>query len=154
VEVTPAEVRRLGPARGRLAGHLAAREPRLGALPLSLVQDGTLGRPGGRCVLSCLGPGGRIRCHLHGLARALGADRRTLQPVPCQLFPLIVVDVGDGRVALTVVSRATYRLAGTRPPAQYPCLADDGLPPLVRSLAADLDWLMGRGFARALGGAG
>jgi hypothetical protein len=150
VEVTRAEARRLGTARGRVARHLAAREPRLGGLPLSLVEDGALTRPGGRCVMSCLGPDGRIRCHLHAFGRAVGRERRALQPAPCQLFPLIVVDVGDGRVALTVVSRATWRLAGARPPAQYPCLADPTLPALKDSLAADLDWLMGPGFARAL----
>ncbi len=68
----------------------------------------------------------------------------------CRLFPLIAVALPRGKVALTLVARRTYRLVGAFPQERYPCLSDSSLPPLAESMRVDLDWLFGRGFARAL----
>jgi hypothetical protein len=93
---------------------------------------------------------GHIRCHLHAYARHARIDRDQLQPVSCRLFPLIVVDRGQGRVLLTVVASHTRRLVSAHPAHRYPCLDDAGLPPLYQSMRGDLDWLFGSGFANAL----
>jgi hypothetical protein len=150
VPLTNAERRRLMAVRRPLGAWLAAHEPRLAGSPVVDAEDATLARPGGRCALSHLHARRGLRCHLHAFARAFGTDRRLLQPLSCQLFPLILVDVGDGRIALTVVGRATHRLVAAWPADRYPCLADPGLPLIWRSLRGDLDWVFGRGFARAL----
>ncbi|MGC4115629.1 MAG: hypothetical protein QM765_13700 [Myxococcales bacterium] len=119
-------------------------------LPEGWCEDGHLTRPGGRCVCSTIDGDGRIRCRLHRIARRLGVDQSDLQPLSCRLFPLIVVDLGQGRTALTLVSRTTFRLVGAHPPRRYPCLSDPHLPLLTESLRGDLDWAFGKGFAQAL----
>ncbi len=109
-----------------------------------------LARSCGRCAHSKLDGQGRIRCRLRGLAARAGLEQSELQPLSCRLFPLIVVDLGERRTLLTLVSRFTARMTGHLPPARYPCLNDPELPPLVRSMRSDLDWLFGAGIARAL----
>jgi hypothetical protein len=101
-------------------------------------------------VFSGLDSQGHIRCHLHAYAKQARVDRGELQPVSCRLFPLIVVDLGNGRTLLTVVADHTRRLVGAHPVKRYPCLDDPSLPPLASSMRADLDWLFGKGFAKAL----
>jgi hypothetical protein len=153
VSLTRAEDRRLGRHRN-LLGWLKRREPRLeSSRGRAFYRDGRepgLARPDGRCVFSQLDKHGRIRCHLHAYAKHTKIDRGELQPISCRLFPLIVIDRGDGRVVLSVVASHTRRLVSTYPPSRYPCLADASLPPLHQAMRADLDWLFGKGFARAL----
>ena len=117
-------------------------------------EDGWLAHAQGRCIFSQIDGRGRIRCRLHGIARRRQLDRSEVQPLSCRLFPLVVLDFGEGRTALTLVSASTRRLVGSFPPTRYPCLSDPKLPRLVRSLRGDLDWIFGPGFARALGRAG
>jgi hypothetical protein len=152
VSLSRAEDQRLR-RRGDLLDWMKTREPRLApCLNRDFYrQEGEpgLARPGRRCVFSQL-ERGRILCHLHAYARHARLDRGQLQPVSCRLFPLIVVDRGQGRVLLTVVARHTRRLVSAYPAHRYPCLADTSLPPLYQSMRGDLDWLFGRGFAKAL----
>lgn len=167
VALSPAEVNRLRRHSRRLGGWLARREPRLGVAqgprgaagqrPFWLAADGAhLARPtdpaggGARCVFSRLDRQGRIRCHLHGYARAQAIELAVVQPLPCRLFPLVLVSLPTAGVLLTVLSGSTSRLVGTLPAPRFPCLADPNLPEATRSLAPELDWLFGRGFARAL----
>lgn len=119
-------------------------------LPKPWREGDCLARPGGRCALSEIDARGRIRCRLHAVARRRGVGQSEIQPLSCRLFPLIVLDFGQGRVALTLVSRTTSKLAGSWPARRYPCLADPGLPQLFESMEGDLDWAFGEGFARAL----
>jgi len=119
-------------------------------LPQTWCERGRLVRPGGRCVCSTIDGQGRIRCRLHSIARRRDAEQSEIQPLSCRLFPLIVLDYGQGRVALTLVSKSTWKLAGAWPARRYPCLADPKLPPLHESMKRDLDWAFGKGFARAL----
>jgi Protein of unknown function (DUF3109) len=154
VSLSRAEDRRLASRGIDLLAWLQAREPRLAQCQGRTFYraEGELGlaRPGGRCVFSQLDEQGRIRCRLHAYAKQAHIDRGELQPVSCRLFPLVVVDRGDGRVLLTVVASHTRRLVSAYPPTRYPCLADTALPPLYESMRADLDWLFGPGFANAL----
>jgi hypothetical protein len=53
-------------------------------------------------------------------------------------------------VLLTVVASNTRRLVSAYPVKRYPCLGDASLPPLYESMREDLDWLFGKGFAKAL----
>jgi len=162
VALTAAEANRLRHHTHRLWPWLARREPRLRRLPelrdgppFWLAQDaGHLTRPDGRCVFSALGgqgeTGPRIRCHLHAYARAHEVQRQTVQPLPCRLFPLILVELPTRGVLLTTLHRGTTRLVGSFPASRFPCLADASHPPAARSLSRDLDWLFGPGFAHAL----
>lgn len=156
VSLSREEDARLAKHGEHLLAWLAAREPRLAEWQGRRFyrqddsDDPVLARPGGRCIFSQLDPAGRIRCRLHAYARRAGLDRAELQPLSCRLFPLIVVDRGGGKVVLTVVAGHTRRLVGTHPATRYPCLSDAALPPMYQAMAADLDWLFGRGFARAL----
>lgn len=155
VSLSRAEDERLASRGVDLLDFMKAREPRL------MQREGRgfyreagelgLARPGGRCVFSQLDSRGRIRCRLHAYAKKARIDRSDVQPISCRLFPLIVVDRGGGQVVLTVVASHTRRLVGAYPHKRYPCLADSSLPPLYESMRRDLDWLFGKGFARALG---
>lgn len=154
VSLSRSEERRLRGAWPRLERFLLRCErPSAPSRPPGFMegaQGAALARPSGRCVFSQIDRAGRIRCRLHAFARAAGLDRGALQPLSCRLFPLIAVALPRGRVALTLVARHTHRLVWAFAPERYPCLGDPALPPLVDSMKADLDWLFGRGFARAL----
>jgi len=151
LNLSPAEATRLHRAQPRLLAFLRRRGIELdGNDPWLGVDSSTICRPAGRCVFSCRDRLGRLRCSLHSFARQAGLDRGRVQPINCRLFPLIVVDVGDGRVVLTVVSPTTHALTGSYPASRYPCLSDPALPPLWHSMRADLDWIFGPGFARVL----
>jgi hypothetical protein len=154
VPLSRAEDRRLGSRGVELLGWMKAREPRLiqrqGRAFYREKGELGLARPGGRCVFSRLDDRGRIRCHLHAYAKQARIARGELQPVSCRLFPLIVVARGAGRAVLTVVAPHTRRLVGAYPAKRYPCLSDASLPPLLEAMRGDLDWLFGKGFAKAL----
>lgn len=156
VTLSPAELRRLRRHQRVLAPALIGREPRLAGCGSDFwrAHGPSIARPGGRCAFSQLDSKGRIRCHLHALARGRRLEQSELQPLSCRLFPLIVVDLGAGRTLLTVVAKSTFRLVATWPPGRFPCLNDDALPPLHVSMRRDLDWLFGAGFARALAARG
>jgi hypothetical protein len=153
VSLSRAEDRRLERRGVDLLDWIRAREPRLrpcqGRGFYRAKGEAGLAKPGGRCVFSELDGGGRIRCRLHAYAKQKRIDRSDLQPIGCRLFPLIVVDCG-GRVLLTVVASHTRRLVSAYPAGRYPCLSDPSLPPLCEGMRGDLDWLFGRGFAKAL----
>jgi hypothetical protein len=154
VSLSHAEDRRLERRGMDLLGWMKAREPRLGpcrgrAFYREKGEPG-LARPGGRCIFSQLDERGRIRCRLHAYAKRRLVDRAELQPISCRLFPLIVVDRGGGRAVLTVVAGHTRRLVSAYPARRYPCLSDPSLPLLYQAMREDLDWLFGRGFAKAL----
>lgn len=152
--LTPAEARRLQRVSSPLLAYLRRSGVALaGPDPWFSPGSPIIRRPAGRCLFSCLDRRGRLRCRLHGFARHEGLERGQIQPINCRLFPLIVVDVGDGRVVLTVVSSTTHRLTGSYPASRFPCLCDGALPPLWHSMRADLDWIFGPGFARAVASA-
>lgn len=151
---TRAECRRLARRGPALEEYLKAREPRLHDAGKGFwleADEVSVSRPGGRCAFSEIDRQGRIRCRLHAFARQVGAPREEVQPLACRLFPLILVDRGAGRAALTVLAPETYRLVSSHRPQRYPCLRDPALPYLTESMGADLDWLFGKGFARELG---
>lgn len=129
----------------RLASFMSRRDPRWRGPLLAPVIDaeGSLSRPGGRCVFAVNAEQG-LRCGLHQAERAWGLRAGALKPVPCRLFPIIVVDLGEGRRLLTAVARATSALVGTYPAARFPCLRDDAArPPLYREMRSTLTALLG-----------
>ncbi len=160
VALSAAEHNRLRRHSRRLWDWLSTREPRLvrrgprpERRPFWLAADGAhLSRPGRRCVFSAMDRQGRLRCRLHAYARAHAVQRQVVQPLPCRLFPLVLVELPTGGVLLTTLYRTTTRLVGTFPATRFPCLADPTHRLLSRSMSRDLDWLFGRGFARALRG--
>ena len=155
VFLSPKERGRLTRVRRLLACHLRQREPALTDVidarsTFFLEEDGTaLTRPHGRCALSKLEKDGTIRCHLHAFARALGKPVVSVQPISCGLFPLALFELPSGRVLLTVLQASNHKLLGALPPHRFPCLSDDALPPLLDSMAATLDDIFGKGFAKA-----
>ena len=153
VSLSRGEDRRLA-SRDDLLGFMQARELRLAQCHGRAFYraDGELGlaRPGGRCVFSQIDGRGQIRCRLHAYAKQAHIDRSQLQPIGCRLFPLIVVDRGHGCTLFIVVVNHMSRLVSVYRAKRYPCLSDAFLPPLYEAMRADIDWLFGQGFARAL----
>ena len=153
VPLTVAEKRRLSGIRNELAEYLPGREPRLKCAEdrFYLDEEGeALCRPGGRCVFSLLDGRGRIRCHLHNLAKRHKRFQSDIQPYTCRIFPLLLILLDKGKILLTVLDKSNYKAWNTYPPWRFPCLVDPSLPPLVQSMAGTLDWLFGKGFAREL----
>ncbi|MBN2493123.1 MAG: DUF3109 family protein [Deltaproteobacteria bacterium] len=165
VYLTGRERRRIKRHAEALAKHLAKREPRLRKRITKwkkgkrksfwLDSDGdALCRPDERCVFSRIDGQGRIRCHLHKLARKLDIDQTDVQPITCRLFPLVLVDMPEEKVLLTVVNAENHKAWGGKHPRHFPCLSDPELPPALESMGPTLDWLFGAGFAAELQRAG
>jgi len=143
VGLTRAEVARLDRRRvsiERVCGQRPVLDPS-GAF-LAQVDD--------RCRFARIDGEGAIRCALWQVATALHIDRSQVQPVACRAFPLVLFSLGPETVVVTVLNRRNHRRLGACAPTRFPCLADAGLPLLYETLAADLDWLFGVGFAEAL----
>lgn len=148
VELTEPEVDALTVALPELTAFLAPRDPRWAGGAPDLLEGPVLRRPGGRCVFAATGPHG-LACGLHALEDATGRARGTLKPMPCRLFPLVVVDLGEERTLLTAVHRTTARHVGL-PPRRFPCLLSDDRASLVRSARDTLEELWGPATARAI----
>lgn len=102
-----------------------------------IFEEDTLRRPGRRCVFAKATPEG-LRCGLQQV-------RPALKPLACWLFPLAVVDLGDGRVLLTAVSRRTASLLASRPARAFPCLGAG--EPLAQAERPTLERLLGKARA-------
>lgn len=92
-----------------------------------------LTRPGRRCVFARATADG-LSCALHDLG---------LKPAPCRLFPLAVVDLGEGRRLLTAIHRTTAAALATRPARAFPCLGRPDAPALLTSEAEVAAALLG-----------
>ncbi len=158
LELTEGERRRIKLHLALIWRHLNKNRRRFGRLlrgqarlEAFFEKDGpALRRPGGRCIFSTRGSDGSIRCELYEVAAGADVDPTEIVPHGCRLFPLVLARLSRGRVALSVVSDDNYQALQAPRPARYPCLSSPGRPPLVRSMAATLDWLFGAGFARLL----
>lgn len=115
--------------------------------PPDLFDGPALRRPGGRCALARDTPEG-LRCALHAVAEARGAALAELKPLPCRLFPLVVVDLGDGRRLLTALHRRTTRHLSAPPTGRLPCLGEG--PPLYVSERETLEAVFGADVWAAL----
>ncbi|MCB9671506.1 MAG: hypothetical protein H6734_18640 [Alphaproteobacteria bacterium] len=120
VGVSPTEEERIREAWTEVEAHMAD-DPRWSRGAPEAFDDGTLTRPGRRCVFAKATPDG-LQCGLHQLEDATGRARGALKPMPCRLFPLVIVEMDDGRFFITAIHRRTARLAGSRPAAAFPCL--------------------------------
>jgi hypothetical protein len=63
-----------------------------------------------------------LTCGLHAVEDATDRPRGALKPLPCRLFPLVVVDLGEGQLLLTAVSRKLGERFGLPPSRLFPCL--------------------------------
>ncbi len=110
-------------------------------------EDGALVRhadPGSRrkrCVFAESTPEG-LRCVLHRLERETDREPGELKPLPCRLFPLALVAMGDGSVLVTAIHKKTARDLASRPARVFPCLSD-GAPPLYESEREVIESVLG-----------
>ncbi len=121
VEVTPTEAAAITEALPEVAAWMAPRDARWGAGAPVPIEEGSLTRPGRRCVFAVKDERG-LTCGLHAVEDATGRARGALKPLPCRLFPLVVVDLGEGQVLLTAVSRKLGERYGLPPARLFPCL--------------------------------
>lgn len=147
VDLSEPELDAIDDALPEIAAHLAPRDPRWADGVPVWVEDGTLTRPGGRCVFAT---GSGMRCSLHQVEDATGRPRGTLKPFGCRLFPLIVVALDDDRRLLSAVHRRTTRHVGLPSARSFPCLRDAARPPLVQSCRDTLTELFGPVTYRAM----
>jgi hypothetical protein len=163
VSISAEERLRIEAAMPEVAAFLA-RDPRWPVVE-PFVGEGdaaSLARVGGRCVFAVLetsesGATGGIRCGLHQLEDATGRRRGALKPVACRLFPLAIVDLGDGRRLLTAVHRSTARLLGAPSARVFPCLRLDraAASPMWREMQGTVTAMFGvrawKAIERAMG---
>ncbi len=126
VSVSLQEQENIAAALPEIRGRMAL-DPRWRDGDPEVFDDGTLRRPGRRCVFARLGAVD-LSCALHELEDFSGMARGRLKPMPCRLFPLAVVDLGDERLLLTAVHRQTATHLATRPARVFPCLSAAATP--------------------------
>lgn len=145
--LTAVERRRIQAAMPEIEGWMRDRDPRWANGAPEWESDGALVRSKRRCVFAVVEEDG-LRCGLHQLEDATKLPRGALKPVPCRLFPLALVDLGDGRL-LTAVHRRTARSLDAPTARSFPCLRDDpARPALVDEMADTLTELFGASVSR------
>jgi hypothetical protein len=147
VTLTTPERSRLERSMKQVRAHMVEHDPRWTADPeLAPFEDSTLTRPGRRCVFAIPRAEG-LRCGLHEIEEEQGLQ---LKPIACQLFPLVLVSLGDERSFLTALTPGVSRMTGSRPPRVFPCLGDPAKPPLAEEMKDTLDQLFGSRAAQAI----
>jgi len=140
VELSAAEHAAITAALPSLRTELADRDPRW-ADALEWSDGAVLARPEGRCVFAAPAPPG-FGCALHAAEDRRGLPRGALKPMPCRLFPLVVVDLGEPTLLLTALHRSTGRHLGL-PARPFPCLSGDDTVRLADSAHDTLAELWG-----------
>ncbi|MFT6817150.1 MAG: hypothetical protein ACJATT_000955 [Myxococcota bacterium] len=107
----------------------------------ALVRHADRGSRRKRCVFAESTPDG-LRCVLHRLESETGREPGELKPLPCRLFPLALVAMGDGSVLVTAIHKKTARDLASRPARVFPCLSD-GAPPLYESEREVIESVLG-----------
>jgi hypothetical protein len=150
VTLSTRERRAIERALPELARHLRRKDLRWAEGAPPLFDGDALRRPGGTCIFAMREAVG-LRCALHQLEARAGLPPGALKPIPCRLFPLALVDLGEGRRLLTAVHRATASPLGTLPARRFPCLrGDDRRPPLYRALHDTLVQFFGPAATREI----
>jgi hypothetical protein len=150
VTLTENERSRLLRRFDRVRAHMVAHDPRWAADPARPVFEGdALLRPGRRCVFAIERRDG-LRCGLHEIEEQHGLGHAALKPIACQLFPLVLVSLGDGRSFLTALTPVVARMTGSRPSRAFPCLGDPERPPLAETMYGTLEHLFGARAAAAI----
>ncbi len=122
VGLTGGEIAAIVRALPEIAPHLS-EDARWAAGAPALFDDGALRRPGRRCVFA-VDRGDGLVCALQLAEAASARPAGSLKPMPCRLFPLSLVDLGDGRLMLTAIHRDTARMLDSRPARVFPCLGE------------------------------
>jgi hypothetical protein len=150
VALAPWERRALESALPALKEYLAPRDPRWRSGTPPILDGDSLRRPGGTCVFAVREARG-LRCGLQNYERRVRLPPGTLKPLPCRLFPLLLVDLGAGQRLLTAVSQGTAGLVETYPARYFPCLrGDPARPPLYRALRPLVREILGPSGYRVL----
>ena len=148
VEPSASEAAAIDAALPEVAAFLATRDPRWSAGAPPWLERGVFTRPGGSCVFATPAASG-FSCGLHALEAVTDRARGTLKPMPCRLFPLVVVDLGDDTILLTAVHGSTARYTGL-PARRFPCLVGGEPTTLARAAEATLAELWGAPTARRI----
>ena len=106
-----------------------------------------LARSARRCVFAYPTPDG-LRCGLHTTAEAEELPVARLKPLPCRLFPLVLLKV-RGRTVLTASVGAVGAALSAPPEHRLACLRSD-LPPLHVSCRDGIEEQFGGAFYRRL----
>lgn len=146
VEVTPSEEAAINGALPELAAWMAPRDARWKGGAPQTFEEGSLVRADRRCIFAMRDERG-LSCGLHALEDATARPRGTLKPMPCRLFPLVVVDLGSEQLLLTAVSRKLGERFGLPPARLFPCLGG-AQRPLVDEVADTIRELWGEGTVR------
>lgn len=151
VTLTPGERAAVTDALPAIAAWMAPRDARWRDDAPETLDGDTLRRPGGRCVFAAAGPTG-LACALHAMEDAAKRPRGTWKPMPCRLFPLIVIDLGEENLLLSAVTRRTAGPMGLPPARMFPCLRGDTTTTttLVHSVGDTLAELWGEATARVV----
>ena len=123
VELSRAESAAIEAVLPAIAASLAPSDARWARGAATWQANGILARPGRRCVFAVLGADQALSCGLHGFEDENRLARGTVKPLPCRLFPLLVVELGGGQHLLTAVSRTNIK-NGVPSPRWFPCLRD------------------------------
>ena len=106
-----------------------------------------LARSARRCVFAYPTPDG-LRCGLHTTAEAEGLPVARLKPLPCRLFPLVLLKA-RGRTVLTASVGAVGAALSAPPEQRLACLRSE-LPPLHVSCREAIEEQFGGAFYRRL----
>lgn len=149
VGLSATERARIEAATPRIADHLRGRDPRWAHHTPTLFDDDALARQDRRCIFAHTSRTS-LRCALHEIEDLDHLPRGSLKPIPCQLFPLFVVELDAQRRLLSAVHPKTDSHAGGYPARMYPCLRDPNRIPLYRSCRETLVSLFGARMYGAL----
>ncbi|GDX82904.1 hypothetical protein LBMAG42_47150 [Deltaproteobacteria bacterium] len=150
VMLSGAELAAIEAALPDIAASLQASDPRWTSGAPTWAASGLLTRPERRCVFAVLGEDRSLSCGLHRFEDERALPRGTVKPLPCRLFPLLVVDLGDDQHLLTAVSRANIK-NGVPSPRWFPCLRDAARATSVADQTAEtLVSLWGQHAARSI----
>jgi hypothetical protein len=145
VSISYGEEERIEQRMDAIRPWMAARDPRWSGGQPAWRDGGTLTRPGGRCVFAIPKGEQGLSCGLHQIEDEGGEPRGALKPLPCRLFPLVVVDLGDGRMFLSAVHSRTARQLGHASAKVFPCLRGDAdRPMLVQEARTTLGEIFGK----------
>lgn len=168
VEITKKEIGVLGVHFDGISSFLekrdadwAAKKPALDDVVITSPDNRfqrVLGKRKRRCAFSFLDERGAINCGVHGYALENKLDVHAVKPKLCFLFPMLVQDLQDGTVLITVLDEENSGLVGFTSMETLPCLwgektfgkVAEGARPFYDDHRSTLLHLFGRTFVAGL----
>jgi hypothetical protein len=131
-EITPREVKRLAPHFEGVSAFLAKADPKWAKKPRAFDdcfgpdEDNrwqlNLQKRDKRCVFSFIDDRGGILCGIHGYCLEKGLDVHEVKPHLCSVFPMVVVDLMDDTMFLSVLDKENGPLIGFSSYKELACL--------------------------------